>query len=126
MKVSVLNSVGIIVLMIALLGCDLTPDNEDAVGLAKPEHFLSKELLIDAMVDFRIAEASIRQMASKGENTRKITPYYYKPLLQKYDITIEDYYSNLTYYSHEPDVMDEIYKEVVNRLIEKQTKVRSQ
>lgn len=107
---------------IFLLAC---AEKERKVVVNKPDRLLTQEQLIEVMVDFRIAEASIRHIAGKGENTKKITPYYYKPMLQKHNITIEEYGANLEYYSHDPDKMDQIYAEVVNRLSELQTEVRS-
>ena len=114
-----------LILAFQLISCENKTSDEDDKYI-RPEKFLSQEELIDAMVDFRIAEAAIRQIASKGENTNKITPYYYKPMLEKHGLTIQDYHANLDYYANYPDEMDEIYKEVVNRLIEIQTDVRSQ
>ena len=122
----IIFSLAIFLLMISMSSCQYRKDDRANETIIRPDKFLSKETMINAMVDFGIAEASIRQMASKGEDTNKITPFYYKPVLEKYDITIEDYHANLTYYARDPEMMDELYKEVVNRLVILQATVRSQ
>lgn len=120
------NWILLVIFVIGLVACESYDGKNENSVVTKPERFLEKEELINVMVDFRVAEAAIRIMASKGENTEKITPYYYQPMLDKYEITISEYNQNLAWYANDPEMMDDIYKEVVNRLVERQAEVRSQ
>ncbi|OIO99353.1 MAG: hypothetical protein AUJ98_11400 [Bacteroidetes bacterium CG2_30_33_31] len=87
----------------------------------KPEIFLNEEELIEVIVDFRLTEATIRQIAGYGEDTRKLSRYYYDKMLKKHGLTAEDYKRNLKYYSQNPDEIHDIYAKVVVRLSEMQT-----
>lgn len=84
-----------------------------------PGNVLKKDSMVVIMTDFRLVEGAIRQMVTKGENSQKMTKYYYSYILNKHKISIEDFNTSLKYYSKDPKQMDEIYSKVVANLNEK-------
>lgn len=91
--------------------------------IKKPEPFLEKEEYVEAMVDFEIAEAAIKRMASFGENTKRTAPYYYKHFFNKWDLTLEEYDAITEYYAQDPEEMEEIYAEAISRIEELKARV---
>ena len=108
--------------LILLFSCG----NKDSKMEEKPGDVLEKDTFIVVMIDFRLAEAAIRQMIIKGEDSRKATKYYYDFMLKKHKIRMKDFEASLRYYSKDPEEMDEIYTKVVAKLSELQSKPKEE
>ena len=98
-------------------------NSDKKMEISIPKNIIEKDSFIVVMTDFRLVEASIRQMVAKGENSQKMTKYYYSFILKKHKITYEDFDYSLKFYSKDPKEMDEIYSKVVSNLNEMQSKV---
>jgi hypothetical protein len=87
-------------------------------SVPKPENFFTEKEMVEILTDFRLTESIVRQMASYGEDTKILSDYYYKKVLEKHQITSDDFKDNLKYYSAQPEKMYKIYSKVVNKLTE--------
>jgi hypothetical protein len=112
----------IFLFVVVLASCSAGDAVEETV-ISKPDHFIEQEDMIRIMTDFRLTEATIRQMAGYGEDTRIISKFYYDNMFAKYEITPEIYKENLDYYANDPKLMHEMSAEVVNRLTEMYTEI---
>ena len=114
----------ILILFTIILSACFSSSEEGRIK--KPDHFLKQDKMVEVTVDFRLTEAAIRQMAGYGENTKVLSKYYYKKVLEKHHITADIYKANLAYYSKHPDELHQIYSRVVARLTEIQTELATQ
>ena len=113
----------LILLTVIIAACQSSPTKE---RVKKPHHFLKQDEMVEITVDFRLTEAAIRQLAGYGEDTKILSKYYYRHLLEKYKLTATDYEENLKYYSDHPDKLHQIYSRVLARLTEIQTELSTQ
>ncbi len=86
----------------------------------KPKPFLDEKEMVDVLVDFRITESAIREMAAYGQDTKKMSAYYYRKMFEKHHITLEEFKANLNYYSQDPKQIHDIYSQVITRITEMQ------
>jgi len=113
----------LIILFVIITGCS----NEDSKErIKKPSHFLKQDEMVDVTVDFRLTEAAIRQMAGYGEDSKKLTKYFYDKVLKKHHLTAKEYNDNLIYYTKNPEQLHQIYSRVVARITEIQTELSIQ
>jgi len=89
----------------------------------KPANFLTEEKMVEVIADFTITEAAVRQLTGYGHDSKVVSDYYYKKVLEKYNITPDDFQENLSYYSQNPKQIHDIYSRVVTRLSETQTEI---
>ena len=94
--------------------------------IRKPSHFLKQNEMVEVSVDFRLTEAAIRQMAGYGEDTKKLSKYYYGKVLKKHHLSAKEYEENLVYYAKNPEKLHQVSSRVVARLTEIQTELSTQ
>lgn len=104
------------------MGISCNNERVEANEINKPSKILSKQEMINVMVDFRLTEGVIRQMISAGNEPDFATSYYYEAALKENKIDIKTFEENMNYYSSDPDAMDEIYSAVVDSLVLLQSK----
>ena len=103
-------------LFLVLLSACSSGKEEDKA--AKPPHFIREDKFVDITVDVRIAEAAIRHYAGYGEDTKKLSLYYYGKVWKKWGIDEKIYRENLEYYSRDPERLHQIYSRVTAELTE--------
>ncbi|MDR1054291.1 MAG: DUF4296 domain-containing protein [Prevotellaceae bacterium] len=78
---------------------------------------ISKSKITDIMVEMYIADAV------KSRDNSLVMPYLrhdsisiYEPVFAKYGYTIDDFNASIGYYTNKPEVMKEIYSDVITRI----------
>ncbi|MCF8369555.1 MAG: DUF4296 domain-containing protein [Bacteroidales bacterium] len=73
--------------------------------------------MVDILVDIRLFEASLvfdQKKGVKDFNERKY--YLYNSIMNKYNISREQFESSFTYYQSDLEVMDKIYADAITKL----------
>jgi hypothetical protein len=98
-------------------------DAREEVYVKKPQPFFDEEKMVEIISDLKLTEGAIQQMSAYGDDAKMVSQYYYNKVLQKHQISAEEFKANLVYYSAYPDIMHQIYSRVVNRLTEMHTEI---
>jgi heme oxygenase len=99
-------------------------DHDDVADV--PKNLLDKEEFTNMLTDSYLIEAAIRQGVGKGQKAEELSKYYYPRLFEKYHITEEDFKENIKYYASQPELMQEIQTDMVNRLSVKEEELTNQ
>jgi hypothetical protein len=85
-----------------------------------PKDILGKEEIIPVLVDVHLAQAAAG--ISQVNDSLHLTPEDYSlSVFKLHHITREKYTSSLEFYTAHPELLDEIYAEVINELSKKQS-----
>ena len=115
----------LIFLVFTIVSCERTLPTEETV-LQIPENLLSKEVFTEMYYDAQLTEGAVRSEISKGGKSDEISRYLYEQLFEKYKISEADFKANIKYYASDPEAMQEIQTEVVNRLSLEESKLMNQ
>lgn len=100
----------LLILILSIASCRKSEDHSSAD--------LSKEEMIDILVDMHLAQASLDLEKVQGDSMFLGARKYYATIFQLHEVTEEEFYSSFEYYEKHTDEFHEIYEEVVNRLNE--------
>lgn len=81
--------------------------------------------MIDVLVDVHIAESSTESRGLTATQVNALVMAKYEQVMKKNSTSMEIFKASFNYYELHPDVFDEIYQEVVNRLTSMEGKVRA-
>jgi len=87
-----------------------------------PRGIISKQEMVSLLVDLHIAQAatSRNQMTDSARHQMKdYTPF----IFSSHQITKEQYDNSLAFYTKNPELLDEIYDQVINELSRKQSEI---
>lgn len=87
-----------------------------------PEGILTKQELIPVLVDIHLAQAVVG-INQFSDTARYNVNEYALAVFKMHHITKAKYDSSLSFYATYPDLLDEIYQEVINELSKKQSEV---
>ena len=93
-----------------------------------PSNLIEEEVFIETLKDIHILDAAFRQKVIKEDYPNQKLPAYYDQVFLKHNVTREAFDSSFTYYSHHPEKMAAINKEIENRITieEDQIKVKKE
>lgn len=90
-------------------------------NIAIPHDVIPMKQMIEVMTDVHLAEAA--KDAPTADNKSKHTiEEYYAFIFDKYHITKDQFQHSFNFYKSNPELMEEIYAEVLTRLSELQAK----
>jgi heme oxygenase len=115
----------LLVLLSGLTACSNTGSDSGDVA-ATPKNLLDKEQFTNMLTDSYLIEAAIRQGVGKGQKAEELSKYYYPRLFEKYHISEDDFKANIKYYASQPELMQEIQTDMVNRLSLKEEELTNQ
>ena len=90
-----------------------------------PSRIIPKDKMVDVLVDVHLAEAAADNHGLKSPQIDMMMAARYDSVFQKHGITFEEFKSSYDYYLAHPDVLSEIYSEVVNKLTTMESKANS-
>ncbi|MCH8554188.1 MAG: DUF4296 domain-containing protein [Schleiferiaceae bacterium] len=96
--------------MLALCCCSSNKEFET------PEGYLLPEKMRAIMVDLHMIEGAKAGISVVGDSLP--VAYYYESLYQKHNITAAQLDSNLQFYASHQEVLDKIYENVINDLVQ--------
>lgn len=114
MKSYVLKSIVAFLLISVFISC-----GKKTVSI--PSDVLPKKQMIEVMTDVQLAEAA-KDVAMSEDKTKNTIQEYYAFIFNKHRITKEQFQKSFDFYKTHPELMEEIYSEVINRLSELQAK----
>ncbi len=89
-----------------------------------PDNILSKNKMIQVLVDVHIAEATIQnKYLALNDSTKNIAAGYYINAFDKNKITEQQFRESFLYYSHHLDLLNKIYEEVINELSKRKSHI---
>lgn len=105
-----------------LVGCIKTKE-----AAQPPADLLAKEKMMDVLFDIQLIEARHqRRLIKKGEKLRDKSLGYYTALWEKHQVKEEQFKSSYDYYMETPDVMHEIWEEILDRLTKGQKEAQEE
>lgn len=88
-----------------------------------PSSVIEQKKMVEVLSDVHYTEATIQlRNLNYSDSTRKIAYGYYKEVFQKHHITPEQFKESFMWYKSHPEVMNDMYKEIITRLSEEQAK----
>lgn len=96
--------------------------NSSKPEVTLPANVVSKDTMVDILVDVHILEATIDLGIMKSEIDLKQTDKYY-PIFKKHNITRQEYDKSLLFYTSHPELLNQIYDNVIAGLSRKQAEL---
>lgn len=87
-----------------------------------PANIVSKDTMVGILVDVHILEATIDLGIMKSEIDLKQTDKYYS-IFKKHNITRKEYDKSLLFYTSHPELLNQIYDNVIAGLSRKQAEL---
>ena len=82
--------------------------------------------MIEVLVDIHLVEGTTRYGYGKSNNDEDYRDYLFDFVLEKHDISFEDFANSIRYYTSDTYEMTEIYSEVLTELSELQSKAKNE
>lgn len=83
-----------------------------------PTDILQPEQMEDLMVEANLIEGSLKANFILGDSARKVAPTLYAKMYAEHETTSEVFKKSVDWYFEHPELMEEIQKNVVARLLE--------
>lgn len=114
--------------IIVIIVCTMLYSCAEEKEVVIPENVLSKEKMATVMTDIHLLEASMTLNFSNAANMingpeMQATTVQ---LLKKNNVTREQYQTSFIFYAEHPDLLTEVYKQVLNNLSQLQAKVSNE
>jgi len=82
-----------------------------------PKNLIPKEKMVDVIVDMHLFDALLwKYQKVKKKKIQDEKFFLYKSILEKYQITPEQFESSMGFYQSDLNVMDDIYADVITKL----------
>jgi len=105
------------ILLLTLFAC-----NEEAIII--PDNVLSREKMTSVMVEIQLIEATMAVNQLKGgKEAKEIAANSYGSVLQQHNISREEFDVSFKYYAKHPELLEQIYDEMLNELSKRQAEV---
>ena len=92
-----------------------------------PEKLISKDQMVNIVVDLLILDAILVKKQKKKSKDLDFSKYYlHNSILEKYNITREEFEASFNYYAQNLNVMDDVYAEAITKLSKMQSKTESE
>ena len=88
-----------------------------------PQNLIQRDTMVDIIVDLRLFEASLSSQQKKGlKSFADYKLYLHNSILEKHQITREQFDESFEYYQYDLKTLDEIYADAITKL----SKIKSQ
>ena len=89
-----------------------------------PDNVLSKEDMVSVMVDVQLIEAALS--INQSEEAKETAYYNYDSVLKQHNLSKEKFDESFKYYSEHPELMEQIYEEMLSELSKRQAEVENE
>ncbi|MCB0806064.1 MAG: DUF4296 domain-containing protein [Bacteroidales bacterium] len=95
------------------------------VSEVKPENLIPRDSMVDILVDMQIMESILMIEQKRGSHSEVNEKKYelYNDILEKHNISKEEFDSSFVYYQNDLKVLDEIYADAITKLSKMKTNV---
>ncbi len=118
-----LNKYIFLLIIPLFLSCNNSDEN---VVKEKPANIIPEQEMIELLVDIHLIEGTTRYGYGKSGNQEDYNNYLYEFVLEKHNISFDDFTKSISYYTRDIQRMTEIYSEVITELSELQSKVKNE
>jgi len=116
-----IHAIAVVLIVILMAGCTEKLNKNPP----SPENLIPKDKMIELLTDIHLAEAAIFSKQKLGENIDIVKYDFYFFILEKYQISPEQFKQSFRYYQADLEVFDEIYMEVITLLSKKKDQLKS-
>lgn len=86
-------------------------------GKPAPKLLLGEQQLVEVLTDVQIANAAVdRKIGGTPDSKQKQRQIYLDAVLQKHQISKQDFWENYNYYAAQPEKMDTVYAQIKQKL----------
>lgn len=89
--------------------------------LPPPENLMPREQFVEVMVEVQLIEAVFNQNMIRSDEPRMRIARYYKETFERLGVDREDFEATHTWYHRNPDLLQEVYDEVISILSQRQS-----
>lgn len=82
----------------------------------RPDHIIPEEMMVDIMVDLYIVESANNMRILDRDTNNPSYGDFVVAVMEKYNFTKDDYERSLKYYAQDPEDINAIYDETLERL----------
>ena len=83
-----------------------------------PEGILEEEQLVELLIEVELSQAFIKLNVAKLDSINQ--DVFYQNVFEEHQVSIEQFNASLEYYAIYPEVLEDIYVRVIDRLSERQ------
>jgi len=95
--------------------------------ITPPENLIQQDKMVDIIVDLLIMDVTLGRKQKKKSKDLDFSKYYlHNSILEKYDITREDFEASFNYYAQHLKMMDAIYAEAITKFSKMQGEINSE
>lgn len=109
----------LIFLSVLLFACG---EKKQEVITARPDNLVAEETMVNVLMDLHLIEASLSLKMMEDHRVARDTSQFYNPY-EKYNLTKKEFEESFQYYASQPQRLNAIYEEVLNRINQKQVEV---
>lgn len=109
-------------MVLATISC--SPKNQIS-EIRIPPNIIPPDTMIRFIADLQYTEAVLREYNRHGQDNDVRTEKYMMQLFEKHHLSPERYKQSIAFYEQNQDVYYEIYKDVVSRLTQLQSEIKT-
>jgi protein involved in sex pheromone biosynthesis len=113
----------IIATLLLLSGCSPSSKRPDKVKT--PDHIINHEEMVAILVDYHLAESTLKYYTRFGPETRQLSDKIYDTVMDKHQISRKQFRNSMDFYSAKPERMRIVYADVMEKLSSIQSQVRA-
>ncbi len=98
-------------------------EDEDNGLKNPPDDVIAYDRMVDILVDYHWSENAIKYMMRYGASPGPLSERIYHTVLEKHDITRQEFARSMAYYSSDPNRMEALYTSVMEELSSLQGKL---
>ncbi len=103
----------IIITLFVFSGCTY---NISEKNKKPPANLISRDEMVDIITDLHLYDAVMKEKQNSHNDILKSKYYLYQTVMEKYNITREQFESSVKYYQRDLDEYDGIYEDVIAKL----------
>lgn len=113
----------IITAVLLLSACSPSSKRPDKVKT--PDHIISHDEMVAILVDYHLAESTLKYYTRYGPETRQLADKIYDTVMEKHHINRKQFRNSMDFYSAKPERMRIVYADVMEKLSSIQSQVRA-
>ncbi|MFO8086207.1 MAG: DUF4296 domain-containing protein [Bacteroidales bacterium] len=112
-----------LILLILLVSCGSQSSRPEKINT--PENILSHDKMVDVLVDFHLAESTVKYYTEYGAKPQQIAARIYPEILEKHQISRKEFRNSMDFFTEEPERMQVIYSDVMEQLSSRESEIRT-
>jgi len=85
-----------------------------------PKDVLPRETVKKILVEANKVEGALKTNFILGDSAKQVAPTLYAEIYERYETTAEEFKKSIDWYFEHPEILEEIQKEVVAKLLEEE------